>query len=266
MSAGALRETAIRAARIGGEVLLGKRREAGRAIHRKGDRDFVTDADRAAQAAIVAFLRGRHPEDSIRAEEDLEIGAGGKRTWVIDPLDGTTNFIHGYPCFSVSVAVLEGREVLAGAVYDPTRDEMFEAGAGAGARGNGEPLRVSPVRDLDDALLVTGFPFREPQRLEEFLVDFTSLFRRASDIRRDGSAALDLCYVAAGRLDGFWERGLSAWDVAAGSLLVREAGGKVTDLRGGDTHLETGDLLAANAEVHSGMLAILARNPFRRGT
>jgi myo-inositol-1(or 4)-monophosphatase len=258
------RQSAIEAARRGGGVLLRKMGEARRSIDRKGAQDFVTDADRASQQAIVEFLRRRHPDHAIRAEEALEIEAQDKPLWVIDPLDGTTNFIHGYPCFSVSVAVMRDGQVIAGAVHDPTRDEMFDAARGAGAGMNGVPLRVSAVTGLADALLITGFPFREPDRLEEFLADFTGLFREVSGIRRDGSAALNLCYIAAGRLDGFWERGLSLWDVAAGSLLVEEAGGVVSDLRGSSTHLTTGDIVAANPNVHPAMLGILARNPIRR--
>lgn len=259
-----LRESAIAAARTGGEVLLGKLARGTRTVDRKGAQDFVTDADRASQRAIVDFLRARHPDHAFLAEEGLEIEAERSPLWVIDPLDGTTNFIHGYPCFSVSVAVMHEGRVVAGAVHDPTRDEMFDAGRDAGALCNGVRLRVSGITDLADALLVTGFPFREPERLEEFLADFTGLFRRVSGIRRDGSAALNLCYVAAGRLDGFWERGLSPWDVAAGSLLVEEAGGAVTDPDGAADHLATGHIVAANPHLHPLILEILARNPFRR--
>lgn len=261
-----LRQSAIEAAKLGGEVLLRKMQDASRSVDRKGAQDFVTDADRASQRAIVEFLRRRHPVHAVRAEEALEIESKGKHLWVIDPLDGTTNFIHGYPCFSVSVAVLRDGQVVAGAVHDPTRAETFDAARGGGARRNGVPLQVSAVAALADALLVTGFPFREPDRLDEFLVDFTALFREVSGIRRDGSAALNLCYIAAGRLDGFWERGLSVWDVAAGSLLVEEAGGVVTDLNGESTHLKTGDILAANPPLHGKMLEILARNPHRGET
>jgi myo-inositol-1(or 4)-monophosphatase len=258
-----LRQSAIEAAKLGGEVLLRKMQDASRSVDRKGAQDFVTDADRASQRAIVDFLRRRHPVHAIRAEEALEIESKGRHLWVIDPLDGTTNFIHGYPCFSVSVAVLRDGQVVAGAVHDPTRAETFDAARGGGARRNGVPLQVSAVAALADALLVTGFPFREPDRLDEFLADFTALFREVSGIRRDGSAALNLCYIAAGRLDGFWERGLSVWDVAAGALLVEEAGGVVTDLNGETTHLRTGDILAANPRLHGKMLEILARNPHR---
>ena len=257
------KESAILAARLGGEILLDKFKEGLRSIARKGSRDYVTDADRESQEAIVEFLRKRHPGDAIRAEESMETGNQDGPLWVIDPLDGTTNFIHGYPCFSVSVAILQGGRILAGAVFDPTRGEMFDAELGAGARLNGKPVRTSTRTDLPEALLVTGFPFRNQDGLEEFLVDFTSLFRTCSGIRRDGSAALNLCYIASGRLDGFWERGLSLWDIAAGTLLVQEAGGKVSDLRGTSTHLDTGEILAANPEIHRRMLAILKRNPLR---
>ncbi|MCZ6671030.1 MAG: inositol monophosphatase family protein [Acidobacteria bacterium] len=262
-SARSRKESAIRAARLGGEILLDKFREGPRTIVRKGSRDYVTDADRESQKVIVEFLRKRHPGDAICAEESLKIGNQDGLLWVIDPLDGTTNFIHGYPCFSVSVAILQGSRILAGAIYDPTRGEMFDAELGAGSRLNGKPIRASTRTDLPEALLVTGFPFRNPDGLDEFLLDFTGLFRACSGIRRDGSAALNLCYIASGRLDGFWERGLSLWDIAAGTLLVQEAGGKVSDLRGTNTHLDTGEILAANPEIHRRMLAILKRNPLR---
>ena len=262
-----MRETARQAARIGGQVLMARRDDPDRTVDRKGARDFVTDADRASQEAIVTFLRQRHPDDAIRAEEDLTVAAApadAGREWVVDPLDGTTNFIHGYPCFSVSVAVLAAGRPVAGAVFDPVREEMFDAGRGQGAFVNGTPIQVSGVEEMADALLVTGFPFREPGGLESFLIDFHALFRRVSDIRRDGSAALDLCAVAAGRLDGFWELGLSLWDIAAGVLLVEEAGGTVTDLDGGAGHLDSGDILAANPAMHRQMLEILRDNPRRR--
>ncbi|MEE8112433.1 MAG: inositol monophosphatase family protein [Acidobacteriota bacterium] len=258
-----LRETAIRAARIGGEVLIRKYAQFSRTIDRKGRRDFVTDADRESEKQIVAFLRKARPDDAIRAEES-DAEADPKRIlWAIDPLDGTTNFIHRYPCFSVSVGVLRNGEVVAGAVFDPTRGELFDAALGSGARLNGVRIEVSGNRNLEDCLLVTGFPFREPERLEEFLVGFSSLFREVSGIRRDGSAALDLSYVACGRVDGFWERGLSLWDIAAGTLLVREAGGMVTDLEGGSTHLDTGDILAANPLVFEPIRSLLAGNSHR---
>lgn len=263
VNTGSRKESAILAAKLGGEILLEKFQEGPRSIAQKGSRDYVTDADLESQRVIVEFLRKRHPGDAIRAEESMEIGNPDGPLWVIDPLDGTTNFIHGYPCFSVSVAILQGGRILAGAVFDPTRGEMFDAELGAGARLNGKPIRASTRTDLPEALLVTGFPFRNQDGLDEFLIDFTSLFRTCSGIRRDGSAALNLCYIASGRLDGFWERGLSLWDIAAGTLLVQEAGGKVSDLRGTSTHLDTGEILAANPEIHRRMLAILKRNPLR---
>ncbi len=232
------------------------------AVQEKGRNDFVTAVDREAEEAIVRLVRERFPDHAILAEESgPSEGRIGYR-WYIDPLDGTTNFIHGYPLFSVSVGVADPQGMRAAAIYDPLHDEMFTAARGRGAFLNGEPIRVSSVETLSRGLLVTGFPFRSMNRLDAYLASFREFVLASSGIRRDGSAALNLAYVACGRYDGFWEMNLSPWDVAAGSLIVEEAGGVVTDFLGRNGYLESGDIIAASPHVHPGMLRIL-RDPFR---
>jgi myo-inositol-1(or 4)-monophosphatase len=255
----ALRATAIDAARLGGEVLrrnLTAPEPLG--ITDKGRNDFVTRVDREAEAAIISMIRSRHPSHGFLAEESAATPGTGVE-WIIDPLDGTTNYIHRYPFFGVSIAARAGGEVVAGAVYDPSRDELFAAARGAGATLNGSPIRASACTALGGSLLVTGFPFRSLDRLPQFLASLESLIRTASGVRRDGSASLDCCYVACGRLDGFWECGLSAWDIAAGSLLVEEAGGVVTDFHGRRGFLDSGDIVASPRALHADFLAQVQR-------
>jgi myo-inositol-1(or 4)-monophosphatase len=253
----------VACARAGGRVLMdywGKRRSF--AIHEKGRNDFVTVADREAEEAIVRLVRGRFPDHAITAEESPPSeGTVGFR-WYIDPLDGTTNFIHGYPLFSVSVGVEDPQGMRAAAVFDPLRGEMFTAARGRGATLNGEPIRISEADRLGKALLVTGVPFRSLDRLDPYLSSFRAFILGSSAIRRDGSAALNLAYVACGRYDGFWEMGLSSWDVAAGSLIVREAGGLVTDFEGREGYLASGDIVAGTPGVHPAMLRII-RDAYR---
>lgn len=255
-------ESAIEAARLGGEVLLAHRGRRPTGIDEKGLNDFVTDVDRASQRAVVEFLRKRHPDHSILAEEDEAHAGSSPYRWIIDPLDGTTNYIHDYPCYAVSVGVWRGDEAVAGAVLDPVRPELFYAERGGGAWLEAGPakrrrIRVSGAGGLDGALLVTGFPFRQIDRLEDYLRSFRELLARSSGVRRDGSAALDLCYVACGRLDGFWEQGLSAWDLAAGAILIEEAGGIITDYRGEGAYLDSGDVVAAAPGVHAEVLRVV---------
>lgn len=254
--------SAIEAVRIGGEVLLAHRGRRPTGIDEKGLNDFVTDVDRASQRAVVEYLRGRHPDHSILAEEEEAHTGSEPYQWIIDPLDGTTNYIHDYPCYSVSVGVWCGNEAVAGAVLDPVRPELFHAERGGGAwlqAGSEEPRRihVSDAAGLDGSLLVTGFPVRRIDQLDEYLRSFRELLARSCGVRRDGSAALDLCHVAAGRLDGFWEQGLSAWDLAAGAILVEEAGGIITDYRGEQGYLDSGDVVAATPGVHGELLGVL---------
>ena len=248
----------VSCARAGGRVLMdywGRKRDY--AVREKGRNDFVTIVDREAEAAIVRIVRERFPDHAILAEESPPSEGHLGYRWYIDPLDGTTNFIHGYPLFAVSVGVSDPQGMRAAAVYDPVRDEMFTAARGHGAHLNGEPIRTSPAETLSQSLLVTGIPFRSLARLDQYLASFRSFILGASGLRRDGSAALDLAYVACGRYEGFWEMSLSPWDVAAGSLIVREAGGVVTDFGGRESYIESGDIIAANPHVHASMLRIV---------
>src|SRR2546428_10688561 len=255
---------AVASARAGARTSLdywGKRGTY--SIQEKGRNDFVTVVDRRAEEAIVGLIRDRFPDHAIIAEESLPTHGPSGFRWYIDPLDGTTNFIHGYPLFCVSVGLADPQGMRAAAVYDPLRDEMFTATRGGGAFLNGQPIRVSPAEKLSQALLVTGFPYRSLHRLGAYLGSFRSFVLGSSGIRRDGSAALGLAHVACGRYDGFWEMSLSPWDIAAGSLLVREAGGAVTDFQGREGYFESGDILAATLNVHPAMLRIL-REPIKR--
>jgi myo-inositol-1(or 4)-monophosphatase len=245
----------IAGARAAGRVIMdywGKRGTY--SIQEKGRNDYVTIVDREAEQAVIRLVRARFPDHAIMAEESAPLPGSGGYRWYIDPLDGTTNFIHGYPLFGVSIGVADTQGMRAAAVYDPLRDEMFTAARGLGAYLNGARIRVSPTERLKDSLLVTGIPFRSLDRLEAYLASFRSFILGASGIRRDGSAALDCAYVACGRFDGFWEMSLSSWDIAAGSLIVREAGGVVTDFQGKDAYLASGDIIAANPAVHPAML------------
>lgn len=251
MSDGKVLETAQEAARAGGEILERYWRSLpGAAIEEKKKNDFVTRADRESEEVIVARIRERFPEDGFLGEEGGRRGAGGEaRTWIVDPLDGTSNFIAGFPFWCVSVAAREGREVVAGAVWDPLRGEMYAAGKGSGAFRNGERISVSAQKGLDGAFLATGFPFRHKDRVDLYLALFRRLFLQARAIRRAGSAALDLANVAAGVFDGFFEFRLSIWDIAAGALLIEEAGGRVSDFDGREGFWQRGNVVAGNTTV-----------------
>jgi myo-inositol-1(or 4)-monophosphatase len=225
-------------------------------IRSKGLRsNLVTDADTQSEDLIRAAIARRFPDDAVLGEEEGQRGSGSAR-WIIDPLDGTTNFAHGYPCFAVSIAFEADGEVVVGVVYDPMRDELFIAHRGETSRCNGGAIAVSKTAQLGDALLVTGFPPHDGVNLPN-LAEFDAFMRRGRALRRDGSAALDLCYVAAGRFDGFWEPELHAWDVAAGALIVEQAGGKVSDYRGGPIALEAGRIVASNGLIHDEMIDVL---------
>ena len=248
-------DTALTIARGAGEVL---RAHFGSAltIEHKGAIDLVTEADRASEAHIVERLREAFPEHAILAEEGSGTARAGCPRWLVDPLDGTTNFAHGYPLFAVSIALeVEGR-IEVGVVHDPSRGETFAARRGGGATLDGRPLRVSSTDTLARALLVTGFPYSIHERPEPTVGLLRRFLLASQGLRRDGSAALDLCYVAAGRFDGFWELELKPWDVAAGSLIVSEAGGRVTNLDGSDFRIDAGAILATNDRLHEAMLAI----------
>lgn len=250
--------TARAAAEAGAEVLRRWFRDAGLTVEHKGAHDFVTAADRESERAIAAEILRRHPGHRILGEEGGEGGAAaGEHQWLIDPLDGTTNFLQGLPVFCVSVACRRGREVVAGVVIEPLAGDVFAAARGAGAEWNGRPMRASSRAGLDGAFLATGFPFRARETLDAYLAIFRAVFLRAKAVRRCGAAALDLAYTAAGVYDGFFEFRLSPWDVAAGALLVTEAGGRVTDLDGGDRHLDSGNVVAGGPAVQPELLALI---------
>jgi myo-inositol-1(or 4)-monophosphatase len=245
---------AVRAARAAGNVLLRYfDRIDSLTVTTKGKNEFVSEVDRAAEEVIIETLRKAYPDHAILAEESGRT-EGNDFQWVIDPLDGTTNYLHGFPQFSVSIALKHKGVLEHGVVYDPLREEMFTASRGSGALLNDRRIRVTPRKGLEGALIGTGFPYREHSHLEAYLGMFRELIQKTAGIRRPGSAALDLAYVAAGRLDGFWELDLSEWDIAAGTLLIREAGGTVTDIRGGDGHLQSGNLIAGGIKVHGALL------------
>ncbi len=245
---------AVRAARSAGNVLLRYYDHVDTlAVHSKGLNDFVSEVDKASEQAIIEVLHRSYPDHAILAEESGQ-HEGNEYQWIIDPLDGTTNYLHGFPQFSVSIALAHRGVMEHGLVYDPLREEMFTASRGAGAQLNDRRIRVTDRKSLPGALLGTGFPYREHKQIDSYLGMFKALILETAGIRRPGSAALDLAYVAAGRLDGFWELGLSAWDTAAGSLLIKEAGGIVTDITGGERYQETGNILAANLKLHNILL------------
>jgi myo-inositol-1(or 4)-monophosphatase len=248
-------EACAEAARRGGAVLSAKWGKE-RTIAYKGGIDLVTDADTASEEALLGYLRGRFPDAAILAEESGAQGAQRGLRFVVDPLDGTTNYAHGVPHFAVNVAALDDRGIVAGATLDPIRGELFTSGRGQGAWLGAERIRPSGCAELNHALLVTGFPYDIHEQHDRPLRLFGEFTRRARAIRRFGSAALDLAWVACGRFDGFWELKLKPWDVAPGILLVREAGGVVTDLEGGDRMLETGDVAAAPAALHALLLGV----------
>jgi myo-inositol-1(or 4)-monophosphatase len=251
-----LLDTAIRAAKAGGDVLVPFWRNLPHgAVEEKQQNDYVTRADRESEAAILATIRARHPDDAFLGEEGGALaGAEGARTWIVDPLDGTSNYVTGFPFWCVSIAVRDGEGLAAAVVWDPLRDELYSAARGEGAFRNGARISVTSRTSLSGAFLATGFPFRYRHRVDAYLALFRAVFLEARAIRRAGSAALDLAYVAAGVFDGFFEFHLSPWDIAAGALLIREAGGAVTDFDGGDRFLDRGNVIAGAPGVAAGLL------------
>lgn len=249
---------AVKAARRAGAVINRAALEGGLEVRAKNRNDFVTQVDRAAEQAVIDVIRRAYPDHSFLAEESgAAPGARPEYLWVIDPLDGTTNYIHGFPQYCVSIA-LEHRGVPAQAVvYDPAKNELFTASRGRGAYLDDRRIRVSKCVSLKDALVGTGFPFKELGRLEQYMRQLETLMRESAGVRRAGAAALDLAYVACGRLDAFWEMGLSRWDMAAGALLIQEAGGLVGDLGGGTGHLERGEIVAGAPKVLPQLLEAL---------
>lgn len=254
---------AIEAARNAGNIILRNiDRIESLTVETKEKHDYVSEVDHMAEREIIQTIRRRYPEHGIIGEETGHSqGSEDKNEWVVDPLDGTTNFLRGIPHYCVSIAMRHKKRLEVGVIYDPVKDELFCAGRGNGATLNDRKIRVSKVSAFDGALLLTGFPFRKNQNIDTYLVTLREFMSHTSGIRRAGSAALDLAYVAAGRSDGFWEFGLNAWDIAAGCLLVQEAGGLVGDHQGGHTHLETGNIVAANPKIFRLMLKSLHNLP-----
>lgn len=256
-----LLSTALAAAHAGAEVAARYFRGADLEVRRKAENDFVTRADQESEAAILAVIRRRFPDHRILAEEGSGAGlGGGEHEWLIDPIDGTTNFLQGLPVYCVSIACRRGDELLAGVIEDPEGRNLFTAARGGGAFWNGRRMRVSDRPGLDGAFLATGFPFRALATLDIYLAVFRDVFHHAKAIRRCGSAALDQAYTAAGVYDGFFEFRLSPWDIGAGTLMVREAGGIVTDLDGGDGSFGSGNIVAGGSAVHRDLLEIVRRH------
>ncbi len=224
----------------------------------KGRADVVTDADRASEALIVATIAEHFPDHAVVAEEGGSRTGAGTYTWVVDPLDGTLNYLHGNPIFAVSLALLQQNELQLGVVYDPSRDELFTAERGGGARCNGRRLHVSRTANLSQAMLSTGFPYNRFSQPDNNLREHKHMLLKAQEIRRPGSAALDVCYVAAGRTDAHWELGLSPWDVAAGALIVREAGGMVSDWQARPWFTGEPRMVASNGLIHAELIHELA--------
>lgn len=251
-----LARTAAAAARVGAEQLLRRFRDQSVEIQAKAEHDLVSEADRESEAAILEFLQQRLPDHKILSEEAGAVGPGhAGYEWIVDPLDGTNNFLQGLPIWGISVACRAGAELVAGAILDPLGDNLFTAARGEGAFWNGQAMRVSKQEGLAGSFLATGYPFRARGALDSYLLVFRDVFLQARAVRRCGAACLDLAYTAAGVYDGFFEFRLSAWDLAAGALLIEEAGGRVSDLEGGADYLDTGNLVAGNSSVHSELLA-----------
>ncbi len=253
MRIGAL-NIAIKAARQAGNIIIRNQHKVDTlSVVEKERMDYASEIDRMAEAEIFRELKKAFPDHALVGEESGAIGKS-KYTWLIDPLDGTHNYLRGFPHFCVSIALLENNKPMVAVVFDPLRNELFTAMKGSGTQLNERRLRVTARAGLQGALLATGFPFRQRKHLDAQLAMTHSLLQSAEDIRRTGSAALDLCYVAAGRLDGYFEIGLKPWDMAAGALIVQEAGGMVGDFTGGSKHFESGNTVAASPMVYQGMI------------
>jgi myo-inositol-1(or 4)-monophosphatase len=249
---------AVRAARRAGEIIVrGLNRAGSLNVTAKGRNDFVTEVDQSAEREIIASIRKSYPDHAFLAEEGGASGSS-ETVWIIDPLDGTTNFLHGNPTFAVSIACQIRGRLEHAVVYDPMRQELFTASRGGGAHVDNRRLRVTAQRTLEGALIGTGFPYRENTRyLDEYLGMMKAVIMNTAGIRRPGAASLDLAYVAAGRLDAFWEIGLSPWDTAAGTLLILEAGGRIGTLSGGE-YTQGGNVLCGTPKVYEAMLELLA--------
>jgi myo-inositol-1(or 4)-monophosphatase len=251
---------AIRAAHNAGDFIVRKiNKLPDLKVEVKALNDYVSEVDREAEARIIEELLKAFPGHSILAEESGVIEGEDEYRWIIDPLDGTTNYLHGFPHYAVSIACEHRGRMAHGVIYDPFKQELFSASRGDGATLNNRRIRVANLKTIEGALIATGFPFKNPDQLDEFLKLFNAFFSSVSDIRRAGSAALDLAYVAAGRLDGYWESGLNAWDLAAGALIIREAGGIVTDYSGDGNFLDNGQIVAGNPKIITDMLSTIQK-------
>jgi len=251
------RRVAIDAARAAGQLLYTELHRPRRVAYKGTPTNLVTEMDARAEELVVGRLLAAFPDDAILAEErGAQAGRSGRR-WIIDPLDGTTNYAHGLPIFSVGIGLEQARSIVLGVVYDPTRDELFVAERGAGAWLNDARLTVSTTEQLEVSLLTTGFPYDISTNPDNNLTEYATFAKRARAVRRLGSALLDIAYVAAGRYEGFWELALSPWDVAAAGILVEEAGGRVTDLRGDPIDIDRPRIVATNGRIHDQMLAVL---------
>lgn len=248
---------AVRAARSAGNIIARYADRLDRVrVDQKGHNDFVSDVDRMAEQEILRVLHKAYPDHAVVGEE---FGGSGnaESVWIIDPLDGTRNFLHGFPHWAVSIAMKHRGVLEVGVIYDPLRQELFTAKRGAGATLENRRIRVTAPSGIEGSLLGTGFPFRQPQHQQAYLEMFAAVFARVGDLRRAGSAALDLAYVACGRLDGYWEIGLKQWDIAAGALLVKEAGGVVCDFTGRDRYLESGNVVAGSPRLAQQLLSTI---------
>ena len=249
---------AVKAARRAGTVINRASMELDKIeVRSKQPNDFVTEVDRAAEQAIIEVISDAYPEHSILAEESGETGAESEFQWIIDPLDGTTNFIHGFPQYAVSIALAERGIIQQAVVYDPTRNELFTASRGRGAFLNDRRIRVAKRTKLQECLLGTGFPFKQMDNMDAYLAMFKELSGKTAGLRRPGAAALDLAYLACGRVDGFFEIGLQPWDMAAGVLLVTEAGGLASDFSGEGDYLKTGNLVAGSPKIFTQLLQVV---------
>lgn len=228
-------------------------------IEAKGKHNYVTYVDKRSEEILSGSLTNLIPGSGILAEEGMEVNSSNGYRWIIDPLDGTTNYIHGIPLYTISVGLEQEGRIVAGVIYEPNLEECFTAFHGGGASLNGRPIRVTTTTELPESLLATGFPYLLADQFEAYLSLFKDFVYSTRGIRRIGTAALDMAYVACGRFDGFYEFGLNPWDVAAGSIIVREAGGQVTDFRKGDKFLQNREIVASNGSIHSALLDVIKR-------
>ena len=256
MSLELVKKTALKAAESAGKIIKDKVGKLSR-LDYKGAFNIVTEADKASEAEIIRIIRSEFADHQILGEESGAHTSESKQRWLIDPVDGTTNYAHGYPFFCISIGFEDDGEMAYGLVFNPMSNELFQAEKGKGATLNGEPIHCSKVKTLSESLLATGFPSDSANAKVSNMIQFQKLTDLCHGVRRDGSAALDLCFVACGRMDGFWEFKLSPWDLAAGTLIVREAGGRVTSPEGTDFDLNSGHVLASNSLVHDEIVSVL---------